>query len=865
REGNLSDEGALLLFALHRHRKQKVDLAASLERRARGVPRTVASARLREALGLYSEALGDPAGTARVEAAIGRLEQEQPDLGAGTQPSIAREPDPATRSGAGNGESADPVRAESARDLTGLEGARALEERGEHDKAAARYEALWAAAPDDLRPLEALERLYLARGDADAVSEVLGRMIVVTEDRVRRAALWFRRAKLYRDLLHRDAEAYRCLKEAFANHPDSGDIAHALRMTAMARGEWGLAAELLYREIAGAGDHDDREIAAFYNELGLIYDQKLGDAEQAQRCYEHALRLDPAIPASPKPLARLYELAGRHADASAMYEKAAAHATAEVERGTLLRRAAGCAERAGRDDEADRLLGMASRLAGDAAPAEDLAPDTAPPVSISSESPSARIKLLESQLRHTTDPVLIGDMRRQIIEVAASAGDNDAIERHAAALMAENQADLSAYLALKNQATARGNWKALAGLLQVRAAALENESERADLLCELGRLYDKELSDPGAAVAAYDQVLDVFPSHPVALESLAEIAYLRGDWLRARDLYTRLELTTTTLPPDVFYYRCGEIAEILGQDEEACAAFAESARIFPGSRQALTALARTSLRIGDLGRAIDASRALLDLIPPDDVRAVRAARLQLAELCGRSGDPEAAIGYYEQVLADEPKSITALSSLLALYSEAGDYASAARVLRSLISLTPAPAQRAELLYRLGEMCRRGLGDPDLAADSYLKAIDLDPDHLPTLRRLLDYYWQAGDNKNLLDVARDLDKRGALMDRVMDADALAGAMLVAALRGARELAARTADYFGPSLATAMAGALVEASARSGGPAARDLVGVALELAARAGIDPPRLGAELRRCAGDDPRAAALLAAWAAARS
>lgn len=870
REGSLSDEGALLLFALHRHRKQKVDLAASLERRARGVPRKVASARLREALDLYSDALGDAAGIARVEAALEQLEQDQPDFGSGTEPGTRAL---SSIGGAGGGEGEDrggPLAVEH-----GLAEARAHEEAGQHTAAAARYEELWLVAPDDMRPLEALERLYLARGDADAVSEVLGRMIVATEDRLLRAALWSRRARLYRDLLHREGEAYRCLREAFANDPDSGDIAHALRSIAMARGEWGLSAELLYREIAAAGaagaataaassDGDaGQEVAALYNELGLVFDQKLGDAEQAQRCYEHALGLDPAIPAAPKPLARLYELAGRDADAAAMYENAATHATAEVERGTLLRRAAGCAERAGRPDDAGRLLALASRLASDAPPgADDL--DAAPTAPVPAPPPAARVGELEAQLALTTDPVLRGDLRRQIIEVASAGGDTGAVERHAAALMAENQADLSAYLALKSQAAARGNWKALAGLLQARAAALDT-AERAELLCELGRLFDKELADPAAAVAAYERVLEAVPDHPAALEALADIAYVRGDWLRARDLYARLDPSATSLPPDVYHYRCGEIAEVLGRDDEACAAFAESVRHYGGSRQALTALARTALRAGELPRAIEASRALLDLIPPDDVRAVRAARLQLAELCGRSGDRESAIAYYEHVLADEPKSITALSSLLALYSEAGDYPSSARVLRSLIALTPAPAQRAELLYRLGELCRRGLGDADLAADSYLKAIDLDPDHLPTLRRLLDYYWLAGDHKNLLDVAIDLDRRGALMDRVMDADALAGAMLVAVLGGARELATRTADFFGASLANAMASALVEASARGAGMPARDLVAAALALAARAGIAPPQLGAELRRCAGDDPRAASLLAAWAAARS
>src|SRR6185503_12648598 len=144
--------------------------------------------------------------------------------------------------------------------------------------------------------------------------------------------------------------------------------------------------------------------------------------------------------------------------------------------------------------------------------------------------------------------------------------------------------------------------------------------------------------------------------------------------------------------------RRGEIAEVLGRDPEACAFFAESVRLHPGNRHALTAVSRTALRIGDLPRAIEASRALLELIPADDVRAVRTARLQLAELCQRSGDNRTAITYYEQVLADEPRSITALSSLLGLYSETGDHAAGARVLRQLIQLTPAPHQRAELLY-----------------------------------------------------------------------------------------------------------------------------------------------------------------------
>jgi tetratricopeptide (TPR) repeat protein len=95
-----------------------------------------------------------------------------------------------------------------------------------------------------------LERLYLEVGDITAASEAIGRQLVAVEEPAKRAILWRRRARLYRDTLGRDAEAYRCLKEAHACAPADPEIAYQLRTAAMVRGEWALAASLLYREIA---------------------------------------------------------------------------------------------------------------------------------------------------------------------------------------------------------------------------------------------------------------------------------------------------------------------------------------------------------------------------------------------------------------------------------------------------------------------------------------------------------------------------------------------------------------------------------------------------------------------------------------
>ncbi|MEO8553889.1 MAG: hypothetical protein ABI678_28140, partial [Kofleriaceae bacterium] len=130
--------------------------------------------------------------------------------------------------------------------------ARQLAEEENFPAAIVAAERAASAHPEDREPLELLERLYMETGDVTAASEAIGRQLVLTEEAQVRSALWRRRAKLYRGALGRDAEAYRCLKEAHACAPADPEIAYQLRTAAMVRGEWALVASLLYREIAAS-------------------------------------------------------------------------------------------------------------------------------------------------------------------------------------------------------------------------------------------------------------------------------------------------------------------------------------------------------------------------------------------------------------------------------------------------------------------------------------------------------------------------------------------------------------------------------------------------------------------------------------
>ncbi len=682
--------------------------------------------------------------------------------------------------------------------------------RGQHEAAITHYEDAAAAAPADRRPLDALVRLYTEIDDPDGLSDALVRLVALTEDRLERAELWQKRARLCRERLHDEAETYRCLKEAHANAPENGDIANRLRSIAMAHGEWALAAELIYAEISAATT--PREKGALHFELALVYDEKLLDAEQARVNYEQALELDPEIPAAPQPLARLYELVMRHEDAMRMAELAAERSDSDLERGQLWRQAARNAERAGLGDDARRLYNLSAMTAAD----DDSQAAQAALARLSGgpDDAAGQRELLELRLREAGELDQQVDILHQLLDLAAADEDHEAIRRHARALLVADPTDSSAYLALKGMAEADRDWLALAELVDRRAAAIEDRPERAARYYELGRIYLDQIGDLSAALNAFEQALGADPTHPSALEALAAIAYQKSDWGHARELYAQLRPETCSLSADALAFRRGEIAEALGDDRAALDAFRAASEAAPGDRKALGAIARTAQRLGDLATAIAATRELIDQLPADAVQPMTTARFRLAELYRQVGDTAAAIDNYERVLSEAPKSADALRALVELYRDQGRPRDVANLLRELMALAPTPAQHAELLFQQGELFLLHLGDPERAADVFLKAIDLAPNHVPTLRRLVDYYWTVDDHDSLLEIAGDLIRLDAIAGSPLGAKVRI--VLAAVLAGRAKLAAELRGDITEPIANEVAALLVEAASRKSDP-------------------------------------------------
>ncbi|MBA3451704.1 MAG: hypothetical protein H0T42_01250, partial [Deltaproteobacteria bacterium] len=627
-------------------------------------------------------------------------------------------------------------------------------------------ESAAAAAPNDGRPLELLESLYFQLGDVTAASEAIGRQLVMAEDEVVKATLWRRRAKLYRDSLNRDAEAYRCLKEAHAFSPADPEIAYQLRTAAMVRGEWALAASLLYREIASAAN--PRERGALHLELALIFDERLDDDAQAQVNFEQALAFDPTIPAAKIPLAHRYEKIGRLADAATLYDDAASSARA-ADRGTLLEAAARCRSKLTADDGPDTLR----------------------------DPPGGSIR-----------PNFEGQLVR-----AEAAGDLDAVLDIATQLWRTDPGNPFAFRVLAKVHRASGDLPALSDLTSVRASRAETPDDRAAAWLEVARLAE-DLGALDQAARAYDLALAEDPSHIGALDARGSLAFSLGDYATADTIYRDLGLGDSVLGADELALRRSIIAEKLGRDTEALTLAQQAADAAPNRRDVMVRVQELATRIGDLDIALHAARAVLDLVPIDDEETSIATQFALIDLLRQAGDLDGAITQLGRLLRDHPQHARTLETLAEIHSARGDWPTATRYLYQLVPLAPSPQQRAERLFRLGEAVLVHLDDVDRADDVFLRASDLDPTHVPTLRRLLDVYWRADDPGALVEVATELAEKGALTTGLTTEDSLAHALVAAALIGDTQLAATLGTALGDEAPHRIATALAELSGREG---------------------------------------------------
>ncbi len=607
------------------------------------------------------------------------------------------------------------------------------ERLGRRDEAIAQMERAANIAGDDPLVLAALAELYEGAGRHRELVDTLARLAERTSDATERAGILHRVAEIVEQRLREPIDSAAWYERVLEIEPTFLPSLHALGSIYERGGRWDDLLRVLAREAQQSEDPHRRATA--HARMGSVYEEHLGNSDEAIEQHQRALLAIPNHATSFKALDRLLTAAGRFRDLVRLHEHAIEHATethhaiahllriAAVQEDALSEHAQAAstykrvlerdpdhlgaiqglertAERAGRFDELLRAL--------------DLEIDR-------SQDDSQRAALI-----HRTGQVLEHHL-----------GDREgALERYRRVLERDPRY-VPALSSLGRLYHAAGRFHDLLGIYERELDLLVGKQAAAPLLHKMGELCRERIGADDKAIYFYRQALQADPTFGPAIRSLTRKLAERGDFAELVEIL-ELELAgqTDASARCRTAFRIGDVYEhSLGRPTKAIEAYELALRAVPGHRPSLDALSR--LRSEQKAWQAAISDLDLDAAPdsPEELR-VTALLRQAAIWADELGDVRRAITCLEDLLEAKPEHVGALVMLESLYRQVGDQAALGTLLSAQARVLTDPAARIAALRELARVKEaRAADDVAERRASYEAILQLDADDVGALAAL----------------------------------------------------------------------------------------------------------------------------------
>ena len=568
--------------------------------------------------------------------------------------------------------------------------------------------------------------------------------------------------------------------------PDDARLAEDLERVAERLGAWDAYVAVLDEVIDQGGEG---AAVPVLRKAARIHDERLGDSADAKRLYEALLELEPTDGVALAALDRLY-LADGDAKKRARVLRQRAEIVADLDEQRALWFAIGELER-DRDElesaiEAftyvvERSPDKQSELAVEAYGQLELLYEV-------TERWDALIRMMLERYEYSDD---LEERKTYLYRAAMTYEERqeapeDAIALYVRALDLDPRDDV-ARAALRRLYEDTERWSEFEALLTEELSFTDDAALRAELLLRLGLLYEEQMEDPGRALGAYRDLVEIDPEGDVGVEALrrlladpdygfeastllAEAFRRSGRDRELADLYAlQLERFGEQIDVlDTLFARARLQEEGFGEPDGAFDSYAAAFRQDHHSERAWEALVR-------LARARDRWEELFALVEdvlPDvfDATDRTALRLRVAALLREERQAfDQAEQIYWQILDDEPEHSESLDALEAIYVAAERWDRFAEVLERKIEATIEIEDRLALQKRLGRLRHEQLGQPEEAAAAFEDLLSLEPTDAEAYERLEAIYAAREDWDATVDL---LERKVAVL---IDTDAMVQAL------------------------------------------------------------------------------------------
>ncbi len=614
---------------------------------------------------------------------------------------------------------------------------------GRVDEAVQAWRSVLAIDAGDFRALAALEGLFTREARWEEAIEVLEKRALVLDHPTERIETLLQAAATWEEKVEnfeRAAEVYERVRAADATNPTASE---RLEVIYRSQYKWEQLTEILL-ERAGLRD-DVSEQITLLGQVAKIYENELGDQDNAYVVLEEAFKRDFSNESTSKELERLATATNRWQELLGEYSEQVREL-----------------ETSNRGQAADLWVKIGRWYGEHLAHIEYAIHSVQQSLRIDPAHVGALAALSELQRKRGSWGELVETLSRQ------AASEQDPTRRADVFLnlgeLLENQVmdqgqAINAYQqALANHGTSvpvltaldrlyqfHQMWEPLIDVRTRRAALETDERDVIRLKLEIGQIWDLRLYDAGQAISSYQGVLELDPNNLPALRALEQLYEKTGQSERYLEvLEAQLDASPTEAERVSLYERMASAwEERFGKLDRAAEALEKIVALDPRNYSAYRELARIYHQAGRWEALVETYRNHINNTTEVATRvdlyvamgAVYESQLQ---------DFDRAVEAYTDVTsfdADEPRALDALGRL---YERIQEWDRAIDVMSQLVTLIDDPRKQVDLYCRIGRIEYGQLGDAPNAENNFLRGLAIDPGHVATMEALTKLYSDRGD-------------------------------------------------------------------------------------------------------------------------
>lgn len=623
---------------------------------------------------------------------------------------------------------------------------------GDRDGAIARFRQALRVDPKHVPSLTSLGRIYFRAGRWEDLLELYQQELDLTPHGPRAVSLLHKMGELCDERIGREEEAIGYWRRAMELDADFVPAQRSLARKLRDRGQWEELVRVLEVELEGLREPAARARAS--HRIGMVYEERLGQLDQAIAAHEAALRAEGDYRPAVESLARLR---AEQRAWSALVEELdrdektapdeGAAASAALRQGEVWaeelnepRRAVACFERvlARVPDHRGALLQL-ERLYRRVGQWEALG------------------RTLDAQARVLTDPgARIAALReRARLVTTRGVGDEATLKEVCQGILSLDPGDRDALETLEGLALSSRDRSLLA---EVDARLAETAAEPAVAAVYLTRLAEslEARGDVGGAMANFRRALEADPTALAATRGLSRLAERLDDPATLAEAARReAQVVGDRGAAARLLVRSAAVrTDRTGDGEGAVSDLERALELDPDHPEAAARLVALLEPAGKEARLADVlGRAAVSAGDPERVAALygEVARLQ----ADRLGNLAGAISALNRVLRTTPSHVEVLRRLASYYVRDGQHTEAAHLLGRVVQLAPERELLRDVHLDLGRLYADNLGQPDKALLSLQAVLALDPEHPEALDRVSRIHEREGRHGPAAEAAAKL--------------------------------------------------------------------------------------------------------------